>query len=177
MHFECYRESNFFFQIDSGHSPRLPNVYVADTTKPALVKWFVDYDQARLFFVFTEPVQLLDCTAISFSFSSGFNFSMNQCTTEYMEFGTTIVYRLLDDGVETCEASSVGHNSDEDDCNIYTLSFTPHSTNAVTQKLLKLRSDPDEAFLSISANALIDYAETPNYSDDILSVGHLGPGE
>ena len=148
-----------------------------DTTKPALSQWFVDYEQPpRLFLVFSEPVHLLDCTAISFEFSSGFNFSFSECSTEYIEFGTTLVYRLLDAGVVTCEAAE-GH-SDTETCSTYQLGFSAgHSNEAVTLKLLQLQTGDDPAYLSIAEGALEDYADTPNLSAEVVSVAELGPGK
>lgn len=158
-----------------GHSPRTPDLYVKDVTKPALVKWFVDYDQSRLFLVFDEPVQLLDCSAISFEFASGFNFTFDTCSTEYMEYGTTIVYRLLDDGVVTCETTSDGHGDVSEVCNTYQLSYSGHSSADVARRMVTLSLGKDDAFLSIAAFALMDYAETPNFSNEISYVPQVGP--
>lgn len=161
----------------TGHSPRTPEVYVKDITKPALVKWFVDYDQSRLFLVFDEPVQLLDCSAIAFEFASGFNFTFDTCSTEYMEYGTTIVYRLLDDGVVSCETTSDGHGDVTEVCNTYQLSYSTHSSAEVARRMVALSLGDDDAFLSIAASALTDYAETPNYSNEISYVPQVGPGK
>lgn len=147
-----------------------------DTTKPALLQWFVDYEQPpRLFLVFTEPVRLLDCTALSFEFSSGFNFSFTECSTEYLEFGTTLVYRLLDAGVVTCEAAD-GHTETET-CSTYQLGFSGNSNEAVTLKLLQQQTGEDPAYLSIAEGALADYAEIPNFSAEVIAVAELGPGK
>ena len=160
-----------------GHSPRTPEVYVKDVTKPTLVKWFVDYDQSRLFFVFSEPVHLLDCSAITFEFTSGFNFTLDECSTEYVEYGTTVVYRLLDDGVVTCETTSDGHGDVAEVCSTYHLSYSAHSSAEVARRMVALSTGEDEAFLSITASALMDYAETPNFSNDISYIPQIGPGK
>lgn len=141
------------------------------------MKWFVDYDQSRLFMVFTEPIILTDCGALSFEFSSGFNFSFMECSAEYIEYGTTIVYRLLDDGVVSCETTSDGHGSATETCTTYHLSYTAHSSTEVARRLLALKTSEDTAFLTITAGALQDYAESPNLSAEIESVSQLGSGE
>lgn len=146
-----------------------------DTTKPMLMQWFVDYEQPpRLMLVFSEPVRLLDCAAISFNFSSGFNFSFSDCSAEYLEYGTIIVFRLLDDGILACEAQ--GDTEVDAEFCTYQLGYSVHSAKTVAKKFLQQQMDDDPAFLSIAEGALVDYAETPNYSAAITSVAELGPG-
>lgn len=147
-----------------------------DSTKPALVQWFVDYDQARLLLVFSEPVHLLVCGGLSFQFSSGFNFSVTDCSPQYEEYATTLVLRLLDGDAESCAASSA-LNSEQVCGASPLLSYSAHSAAEVARRLLAQTSGEDPAFLSIAAGALIDYAETPNYSGAVTSVAALGPGK
>lgn len=117
----------------------------------------------------------MDCSAISFEFSSGFNFSLRECTTEYTDYGTTVVYHLLDDG---CGVPSGAHVTDTTEvCSTYQLSYSEHSSELVTAKLLQQHTGIDTAYLSIAEGALADYAEIPNYSREIVFVAALGPGE
>lgn len=53
-----------------GYSPRQPDTYVADTTSPALSRWYVDRDNYFIHMLFTEPVTILNSTAFLFSNST-----------------------------------------------------------------------------------------------------------
>lgn len=119
---------------------------------------------------FSEPVDLLDCSAISLAFFSGLNFSLANCSSsaEYEEYGTTVFFRLPES--ERCL-------SEQEKCVNILLSFSSGSAAEVVSELLSGPDPNPNISLSISAGALSDYAESPNYSLEVIAELEVGPGE
>lgn len=73
----------------SGYHPILPSEYFNDTISPSVIKWFYDSYTTSINIIFSEPVNLLNCSGIQIQ-SNKFNITLNDCIPHYLNYGTKI---------------------------------------------------------------------------------------
>lgn len=94
--------------------PLLPDAFVADSTAPILVKWFLDRIGMMMYLIFSEPVDMKDCSGINIHAAS-VNVSFGSCSPTYDDYGTKVIINPIQaitdsaaDTVELLKASTPG---------------------------------------------------------------------
>jgi hypothetical protein len=77
----------------SGYFPILPTDYVPDSSPPVPIKWFLDRNSSSLIVIFSEPIDLIDCSGLHLQ-SQSINVTVETCLPAYFELGTKLLLDL-----------------------------------------------------------------------------------
>ena len=143
--------------VFGNYTPRLPDLYVPDTTSPSLVRWYIDRETYIMYLIFDEPVTLVNVSSINFFKSN----SENVIVTPGYKFVIT-----------EHEYDSLGINVNlklEDYCiTYYTLKDGDIVCTTSVYTTINDQSHPSSAlYISLPQSSFQDRAYAPNLINEI----------